>query len=162
MRPPKHIRDAKKAAISAAKADYMQNGAEKSTFKASDGKTLGYRLSPDMKQGYQAHIHFSPLAPVAKTFSQVFKGNNSNADKSLSPKQLGRKYNPVDADLYTDKLEVHGGSREEVKIRIGTTPPRKLLLTDKVTGEKYLARIPAQPKYQDVGTTGIFPKDGGK
>ncbi len=157
MRAPKHIRQQKAMLLANAKADYHQNGAQESSHIASGSSAkgravnTGYRLSPDMRQGYQAHIHFSGGM-----------GGNSKASQSLTSKQRSSKSDLGDAEYYTDKLDVTGGSRKEAQIRVGTTPARRLLLTDKVTGQKYLAKIPAQPKFANVGQTGLFPKDGGK
>lgn len=146
MRRPKRIRDAVSSRLAAAKADYMTNGAERTTFRASDGKTLGYRMSPNPKMGHSFHIRFSGLG-----------GSSSD----MKGKEKAKAYRVNDADLYSDKVKGQHTSKE-AQIRVGTTPPRKLMLPDPETGELRLCKIPAKPKYTNVGASGTKPKDGGK
>lgn len=51
---------------------------------------------------------------------------------------------------------------EPVKIRVGTVPAHGVMFTDKLSGEELYVRVPEKPRWQALGTSGIFPKDGGK
>lgn len=102
------------------------------------------------------------LRSFAKRASVIrLKDKMDRADKH-HPKSFNKPSILKDMDLYKVKLDVTGGEAQECKIRVGTTPARGLMVFDKETGEDKFIRIPEKPKYQNVGTTGIIPKDGGR
>jgi hypothetical protein len=128
-------------------------------FKA-DGKpiSLGYRVTPDLRQGYSANIHFSPLPPMPKTMKEILFPM-AKADKALTAKQVKAKYRLDDAELYTVKPAGIGDTSREVKLRTGTLPERHVPIMDRETGQVKVVKVGPKPKYGPVGST---PKDGGQ
>lgn len=74
----------------------------------------------------------------------------------------GKKTVLQDNDLYTEKLDRTGGSKQQAQIRIGTTPSHMVPMLDVVTGDTRLVRVQDKPRYGVVGERSSVPKDGGK
>lgn len=149
MRPHRHQRIANKAASLERQALVVSNLAtpvpKVIAGVRADGKTqsLGYRLSPSMKQSHQIRIHFTPM------------GGNSRPDMSLTGKQLSTKYR--ETGPYKETTRVPSTSLE-VKVRVGTTPARTVMMKDKETGEERPVKVRAKAKWGPVGSK---PKDAG-
>lgn len=125
---------------------YFDKTASKVTASWADGKAnLGTRMSPDPRNGYQHHVRFVPL------------GGSSSPDTALTSKQRQTKYNNQ-VNPYKVSIRVPHETKE-VKVRTGTTPPRTVMIKDKVTGHEHPIRIGSKPKYGSVGSK---PKDGGQ
>lgn len=149
MKAPKHIR-AMKAKVRQVALDGYQsdkaNGMLDRTGKTAKGLdvggrpvNIGFRSSPNLLMGYTFH---QPM----------------NA-KGVTVKR--RKSSLTDDELYLGGLD-KDVKRGEARIRVGTTPSHMVPIKDKLTGDTKLVRVKAKAKWQDVGTSGITPKDGGK
>ena len=154
MRPHRHLRQANKdkaAERAALVALNVANPEPKTVLGVrADGRSqsLGYRASPSVKgllgSSHQFRVHFTPM------------GSGTGADSILTSKQRQTKYR--EAGPYKVSLRM-AHETNEVKVRVGTTPPRTIMLQDKETGELKRVKVRAKPKWGSIGET---PKDGGK
>ena len=152
MRPHRHIRLKTKSKAEAKQALVLEQSRLKPDMAPvvplMDGRkvSLGYRMSPDMRNSHSIRIHFTPM------------GGGCSTDSALNTRQKQAKYStqPLNCGR-SPRMEHETG---EVKVRIGTTPSRLITVTDKETGE--VKRIKTRPKPR-WGSIGVLdkPKDGG-
>ena len=153
MRPHRHLRQANKDKAAQKAALVAQNVANPDPKPVlgvrADGRSqsLGYRASPSVKgmlsSSHQFRIHMVPM------------GSGTGADSILTAKQKATKY--AEKGPYKGSTKMPSNSTE-VKVRVGTIPPRTVMLTDE-HGDKRPVKIRAQPKWGPIGSQ---PKDGGK
>ena len=167
MRPPKHIRDAKRQLKLAALQSYQEAKAsgtlERSTY-SSYGAKHGYALSPDANLGYRFHQPMNAKGSSNKkgydSITKTINYRDSNGETKQFKYRTQGKTSLSNSELYSDNKPVP--QRGECKVRIGTTPSRGIMMVDKETGEEKYVKLKAKPKYQDVGLVSCVPKDGGK
>lgn len=175
MRKMKHQREAIKAKREAANTSYQDaraNGTlETTAYSVLGGANgvnrvnMGYRMSPDLKQGYRFRNPMNAKGARNKRGTDSILNVVPYTDKDGSVKQFKfytqGKTSVTDSELYESQPKAHK-ERGEARVRIGTTPSRGIFLTDKVTGEEKYVRLKPKAKWQDVGLPSCNPKDGGK
>ncbi len=77
--------------------------------------------------------------------------------KRYQPFTVSKGSHHLDAYILDDDFKIEPKPNQTLQVRIGTTPERKLLITDKETGKKKLIRLEAKPKYVEVGLSGSIP-----
>jgi hypothetical protein len=150
LRPPKHIRDSRKAALLAAERDYHENGAPSSrggVGYADNGRSqnLGYRTAYLQGAAPQSRIHFSREDHGGH--GGLLKGDF----KRMAPKN---------SEIYNEKLSTKHGPCTKTKVRTGTTKPHWVQLTSD-TGEQILIWVAPKPRWSEVGLIDSIPNDGG-
>lgn len=165
MRKPKHIREANKQrlqeTVAANKANLRMIKAESHVaIGVSNGRSFstGYRMSPSPTVSHKFSEHpgkgagtrADKITSYASIFSNVFR--LGNADSQLTDKQRRAKYRTKDNEHYTQPPAGKDTLDNRCMVKVGMTKEHYVPMVNKETGETRVVKVPAKPKYKEVGT----------